>query len=157
MKRILAMMAVATRATLPMAARASHISETMTLAKGWNAIYLESTPTNSVCTDFFAGAPVARVASYYSDAYSSTRQLADDGTEITQKPVSYHVWVPGDEMASTLSALAGGRVYMVYATNAWSKTFREAGDHRSGEGDCPFAQAGGEGALHKGGERGVLR
>ena len=110
-------------ALLPVAAFASHIAETMTLTNGWNAIYLESTPTNAVCEDFFAGAPVARVASYHSDAYSSTRQLADDGTEITQKPVSYHVWVPGDETASTMSALAGGRVYLIYATNVWRRSF----------------------------------
>ena len=110
---------------LPVAAVAMPlVEETMTLANGWNAIYLESTPTNSVCEDFFAGAPVARVASYSSDAYSSTRQLADDGTEITQKPVSYHVWVPGDETASTMSSLLGGNVYLIYATNGWSKTFR---------------------------------
>ena len=108
---------------LPVAAGAAHISETMTLAKGWNAIYLESTPTNAVCDEFFAGAPVARVASYQSDAYSATRQFADDGTEITQKPLSYYVWVPGDETASTMGVLVGGHVYMVYATNAWSKTF----------------------------------
>jgi len=104
-------------------ASAAHIRETITLKNGWNAIYLESTPTNAVCDDFFADAPVARVASYASDAYSSTRQLADDGTEITQKPLSYYVWIPGDETASTMGVLVGGHVYMVYATNAWSKTF----------------------------------
>ena len=93
-----------------MTAQAAHVKETMTLAKGWHAIYLESTPTNSACAEFFAGAPVERVASYYSDAYSSTRQIADDGTTIDQKPLSYSVWVPGDETASTLTALAGGRV-----------------------------------------------
>ena len=72
---------------LPVAAFALPcVEETMTLAKGWNAIYLESTPTNAACADFFAGAPVARVASYQSDAYSSTRQIADDGTEATVKP-----------------------------------------------------------------------
>ena len=98
-----------------------HVEETMTLANGWNAIYLESTPTNAVCADFFAGSPVARVASYHSDAYSSTRQLADEGTEIAQKPVSYHVWVPGDETASTMDTLVGGRVYLIYATNTWTK------------------------------------
>ena len=108
---------------LPVAASAAHISETMTLANGWNAIYLESTPTNALCAEFFSGAPVARVASYHSDAYSSTRQIADDGTEIAQKPLSYYVWLPGDETASTMDTLVGGRVYMVYATNAWSKTF----------------------------------
>ena len=105
---------------LPVAAFASHIAETMTLAKGWNAIYLESTPTNAACAEFFAGAPVERVASYHSDAYSSTRQIADDGTEIAQKPLSYYVWVPGDEAASTMTALVGGRVYMIYASDAWT-------------------------------------
>ena len=106
-------------------ASAAHIEETMTLAKGWNAIYLESTPDEAVCDDFFADLPaVARVASYHSDAYSSTRQIADDGTEIAQKPISYYVWVPGDEEASTMTALAGGRVYLVYATEACApKTF----------------------------------
>ncbi len=107
---------------LPVAAFALPcVEETMTLTKGWNAIYLESTPTNAACADFFAGAPVARVAAYYSDAYSSTRQIADDGTEIAQKPISYHVWVPGDETASTMDTLVGGRVYLIYATNTWTK------------------------------------
>ena len=106
---------------LPVAAFALPcVEETMTLTKGWNAIYLESTPTNAACADFFAGAPVARVAAYYSDAYSSTRQIADDGTEIAQKPISYHVWVPGDETASTMDTLVGGRVYLIYATEAWT-------------------------------------
>ena len=102
---------------------AAHIKETMTLAKGWNAIYLESTPTNAACADFFAGAPVERVASYQSDAYSSTRQIADDGTEIAQKPVSYRVWVPGDAAASTMTALRGGCVYLIYAKDVWTTTF----------------------------------
>ena len=119
MKRILLVAAVFAAG----AAWSAHISETMTLANGWNAIYLESTPTNAPCADFFAGAPVVRVASYHSDAYSSTRQLAEDGTEITQKPLSYYVWLPGDETASTMTSLVGGRVYMVYTTNTWSKTF----------------------------------
>ena len=109
---------------LPVAAFAlPHVEETMTLAKGWNAIYLESTPTNPVCAEFFAGAPVARVASYHSDAYSSTRQLADDGTEITQKPISYYVWLPDDETASTMTGLVGGNVYLIYATEAWATNF----------------------------------
>ena len=106
-----------------LSASAAHIRETMTLKNGWNAIYLESTPTNALCDAFFEGAPVKSVASYQSDAYSSTRQLADDGTEIAQKPLSYRVWVPGDDVASGMSALSGGHVYMIYATNAWSKTF----------------------------------
>ncbi len=102
---------------------ASHVSETMTLTSGWNAIYLESTPNEATCAAFFAGSPVVRVASYHSDAYSTTRQLADDGTEIAQKPISYTVWLASDETASTMDALVGGRAYLVYATNDWTKTF----------------------------------
>ena len=105
---------------LPLTASAAHVSETMTLTKGWNAIYLESTPTNPACADFFAGAPVARVASYHSDAYTTTRQIAEDGTEIAQKPLSYYVWIPDDEIASTMTSLVGGRVYMIYATDDWT-------------------------------------
>ena len=41
--------------------------------------------------------------------------------------------------------------------NAASAAVREAGDCRRGEGDGAFAQAGGEGALHEGGERSLLR
>ena len=110
-------------ALLPLSVSAAHISETMTLANGWNAIYLESTPTAAACADFFADAPVTRVASYQSEAYSDTRQIADDGTSIDQKPISYYVWLPNDEVASTMTALVGGNVYVIYATNSWSKTF----------------------------------
>ena len=120
-KPVLLPMALVVAVFAAATANAAHISETMTLAKGWNAIYLESTPTNAACDEFFAGAPVERVASYHSDAYSSTRQIADDGTVIAQKPLSYYVWVPGDEAASTMTALSGGRVYLIYASEAWTK------------------------------------
>ena len=102
---------------------AAHISETMTLSKGWNAIYLESTPADSSCANFFSLSPVVRVGSYHSDAYSTTRQLADDGTEVVQKPISYTVWLADDADASTMDALIGGRTYLIYATNDWTKTF----------------------------------
>ncbi|MBQ3748533.1 MAG: hypothetical protein II863_14105, partial [Kiritimatiellae bacterium] len=104
-------------------AHAAHIEETMMLKNGWNAIYLESTPTNALCDAFFEGAPVERVASYQSDAYSSTRQIADDGSTIDQKPLSYRVWVPGDAAASTMTALRGGCVYLIYAKDVWTTTF----------------------------------
>ena len=119
--RYLSLLSFMSLVSLP--AQAAHIMETMTLEKGWNAIYLESTPTSAVCEDFFAGAPVTRVASYQSEAYSDTRQIADDGTSIDQKPISYYVWLPNDEVASTMTALVGGNVYVIHATNSWSKTF----------------------------------
>ena len=99
------------------------IEETVTLAKGWNAIYLESTPETADCDDFFQGMPVKSVGAYLSDAYSETAQYRSDGRVINQKPVSYFVWIAGNPTASTLKSLAGGQAYLVFTTNDCSKTF----------------------------------
>ena len=108
-------------------ASASHISETLTLTKGWNAVYLESTPggdgVSAECAEFFAGLPVTKVGCYRSDAYSNTEQYGTDGKEIAQKPLSYYVWMKDEPEFSTLGALQGGRSYLIFATNACSKTF----------------------------------
>lgn len=104
-------------------ASASHIEETIHLSKGWNAIYLESTPDELSCADFFTGSPVVSVGCYDDSAYVSTAQYRSDGTEINQKPVSYSVWFADEEKGSALRSLFGGRSYLVYATNNWTKTF----------------------------------
>ena len=104
-------------------AEASLIKETVHLSKGWNAIYLESTPIKLLCSEFFAGWPVVSVGCYEDDAYESTAQYRSDGTEINQKPVSYSVWFADEEQNSSLRSLFGGRCYLVYATNVWTSTF----------------------------------
>ena len=103
-------------------ARASHVSQTLKLSAGWNAVYLEVTPDDgnaattddASCAKVFSSAAVTTVMAYAGDAYESTRQYADDGSEILQKPVSYQTWVRGDAEGSTLQDLAGGRCYLVY-------------------------------------------
>ena len=104
-------------------AGASHVEETIHPSKGWNAVYLESTPDELSCADFFAGSPVVSVGCYDDGAYESTAQYRSDGTEINQKPVSYSVWFADEEKGSALRSLFGGRSYLIYATNAWAKTF----------------------------------
>ena len=107
-------------------ARASHVSQTLKLSAGWNAVYLEVTPDDgnaattddALCAKVFSSAAVTTVMAYEGDAYESTRQYADDGSEILQKPVSYQTWVRGDAEASTLQDLAGGRCYLVYVDGA---------------------------------------
>ena len=92
------------------AAMAGHISETLTLTNGWNAVYLESTPDATDPATFFADLPqVARVGCYESSVYGATEQIASDGTTIAQKPVSFYVWVRGEEDRSTLQRIMGGR------------------------------------------------
>ena len=106
---------------------ASHITEKLSLAKGWNAVYLESTPDGGVssadCAEFFAGMPVTKVACYRSDAYLNTEQYGTDGKEIKQKPLSYTVWMRDEPDFSTLNSLRGGQCYLIFTTDACSKTF----------------------------------
>lgn len=103
---------------------ASRVSETLSVEAGWNAVYLEATPADSAPADFFADMPgVLRAGAYESGVYDYTGQVASDGSDISQKPVSFFVWERGKEGSSTLQRMTGGRVYLIYATNACEKTF----------------------------------
>ena len=102
---------------------AQYISETMALKTGWNAIYLESTPENALCDEFFADMPVSRAAVYLDDAGDVTRRIDAEGNEFLQKPVTYLVWEKGEAEANTLLKLVGGSCYLIYATEACAKTF----------------------------------
>lgn len=104
-------------------AEASLVEETLTLNAGWNAVYLESTPTNPSASAFFADLPVTKASCYVSSVYAETAQLASDGTAISQKPVSHLVWDAREPAHSTLGQVAGGLCYLIYATNAASRTF----------------------------------
>ena len=105
-------------------AHAGHVAETLTLTNGWNAVYLESTPDTSDPIDFFADLPqVARVGCYESSVYGATEQIASDGSTIAQKPVSFYVWMRGEETLSTLKRILGGRCYFIYSTAPATKTF----------------------------------
>ena len=102
---------------------AGHIEETFTLEPGWNAIYLESTPDDSDPSTFFGALPVSRVGSYRSTVYDSTATIAGDGSTIKQPPTAYLVWDRAEPELSTLKGVAGGNVYLVYATAAATNTF----------------------------------
>ena len=110
-------------ALLPILAFAGLVEETLTLANGWNAVYIESTPTNSDARAFWGSLPVAKASCYVSSVYSSTAQLAFDGSPISQKPVSHFVWDASDPDNSTMRQISGGCVYIVFATNTATKTF----------------------------------
>lgn len=102
-------------------ASAQYVENTITLNKGWNAIYLEATPDTSALDEFFAEKSVTRVASYQREAYKATAQYDSEGNIRNQKPISYLVWEKGGE--STLKNLRGGNCYLVYATAAETITY----------------------------------
>ena len=107
---------------LPAGAGASHVSQVLKLSAGWNAVYLEATPDDGVastvddaaCGKVFSSAAVTTVMGYVGDVYGVTRQYAEDGSEVLQKPLPYLTWVRGDEEGSTFGALDGGRCYLVF-------------------------------------------
>ncbi|MBR4188777.1 MAG: hypothetical protein IKQ55_02320, partial [Kiritimatiellae bacterium] len=94
--------------------------ETLNLTNGWNAVYIECTPTNALCDEFFANTPVISAAAYRSDADASTAQYDASGNEIVQAPVVYLQWVRG-KTGSTLQSIAGGGTYLLFATNTATK------------------------------------
>ena len=101
----------------------AYISETVSVEEGWNAVYIESTPESPNASAFFADLAVTKASCYMSSVYSATEQLADNGSEISQKPVSHLVYDISDEANSTLKNIVGGQCYFLFATNATSKTF----------------------------------
>ena len=106
---------------LPVAAGAMpYVHETLNLTNGWNAVYIECTPTNALCDEFFADLPVISAAAYRSDADASTAQYDASGNEIVQAPVVYLQWVRG-KTGSTLQSIAGGGTYLLFATNTATK------------------------------------
>ena len=106
---------------LPVAAGAMpYVHETLNLTNGWNAVYIECTPTNALCDEFFANTPVISAAAYRSDADASTAQYDASGNEIVQAPVVYLQWVRG-KTGSTLQSIAGGGTYLLFATNTATK------------------------------------
>ena len=91
-----------------LAAPAAHIDESIALTKGWNAVYIESTPDVAEPAALFADAPVQKVACYESSAYADTAQYNSDGSALEQKSVGFYFWQRGEEEASTLRRMTGG-------------------------------------------------
>ena len=109
---------------LPLSALATpHVNETIELTRGWNAVYIESTPDHALCEEFFADTPVVGAAAYVSDADAATAQYDANGKEILQAPLSYLQWVRG-ESVSTLQSIVGGNAFLLYATNAATIAFQ---------------------------------
>ena len=121
MKKGIGICAIAVMAAV--AADAGMIEETLTLTNGWNAVYIESTPENPDAADFFGDMGVTKASCYISSVYSQTAQMASDGSDISQKPVSHFIYDANRPDNSTLKNINGGLVYLIFATNATKKTF----------------------------------
>src|ERR1700749_2171866 len=95
-------------------AAAQQITQTIVLNPGWNAIWLEATPTNTSPAAVFAGAPVQSVWTWAARVTS---------TDFIQNPNSaawnknqWLVWFPSSDPAAptaNLHAIVPARAYLV--------------------------------------------
>jgi len=109
---------------LPISAHAvPRVTETLVLSEGWNAVYIECTPTNATCEAFFRDTPVISAAAFRSDVYSNTAQYDKSGNEKLQAELPYLQWNRGEESASALKAIIGGNTFLFFATNSANITF----------------------------------
>lgn len=109
--------------------RAQTLTQTFTLQNGWNAIYLEVTPTDGTPTTLFAGLPVASVWTRV-DKLSSV-DFIQDPAEATFNQPGWLKWCPPPQPAfvSDLKTILGQRAYLVKLTNgpvAWQVTGQPA-------------------------------
>lgn len=102
--------------------RAQHVQQRVELKKGWNAIYLEATPTNPAPASFaqlFPAGLVKTIGCYLPDADDRTRQINDDGTARRGACLQFYAWsAAADPAISSLGTMCGGNCYLVNATDA---------------------------------------
>jgi hypothetical protein len=87
------------------------------LVSGWNAVFVELDPLETVPADLFEGLPVDVAAGFSSSAKSA--QFVVDPTVDMLMAYGWNVWYSprrADHFLSTLSAIQGGNPYLIHAT-----------------------------------------
>ena len=92
------------------------LTQTLTLKKGWNAVYIEVSPTQPL--DYvFAGWPVSKVGFYDPASFLATRQFGGgfDSKGLSMNPVA--TWFRDYPEASVVERVPAGTVALVFNTN----------------------------------------
>jgi len=92
-------------------------SQTIHLAKGWNAVFIEVEPGQPAPQAVFKDSPVDVVAAFYQS--NSSLQYVSDPSLAHFKKTGWGVWyAPArpDAFLSTLFAIEGQRAYLIHAT-----------------------------------------
>jgi hypothetical protein len=104
-------------ASLALPARAGLTrTQTITLQRGWNAVHLQVTPSNSDASAVFSNTPVTIAATYYSK--SKPVQYIQNPSATAWSQQGWGVWyAPSrpDAFLTTLHAMRGNTTYLLYA------------------------------------------
>lgn len=92
------------------------VTQTLTLNSGWNAVYVEVSPTAPL-TEVFADWPVKSVGFYDPASFLATRQFSQDWDSqgVSMKPIA--TWHRDYPEASPVERIPAGTVCLVYNTN----------------------------------------
>ena len=100
-------------------AATSLVKQTLTLHAGWNAVWLEVTPTNKVPASVFSGIPLASAWTYQKRVASvDFVQNADEPIWNRNSWLSYVPTNRPESVANSLFAIPGQRAYLINVTNA---------------------------------------
>jgi len=101
-------------------------TQTINLHQGWNAVYLQITPTNPAPASCFQGTPIT-IAALYAGNNSAVQYLLDPTTNTVTPGSGWMVWyAPGrpDAFLTSFFALHANNAYLLYSQSdyAWSVT-----------------------------------
>src|SRR5262245_27594090 len=95
-------------------------TQTVSLAAGWNAVFLEVEPMDTAPGKVFAGLPVDVAAAYFPPE-APTQFVTNPGAELF-KGLGWGVWYAEnrpDAFLKTLNAVYGQQAYLIHTTQAF--------------------------------------
>lgn len=121
LKRVITLLVAAGLGVVASAAVTVKRAQTITLKKGWNAVYIQVAP-DEAADDLFADWPVDTVGFYDPAAFLDTVQYS--GTESTEGTLrtGFVLWRRNEPGLSALRYVAANGVYVCYASAAFTTT-----------------------------------
>lgn len=102
---------------LAVTAHGQYVQQTVSLSKGWNAVFLQVEPDNPGCASVFSGWPVTSVSLKNVSTSAGTFTASPDETPAVVS--DFLTWVPGrPDGACALNSMIGGQSYLVFATQS---------------------------------------
>lgn len=102
-------------AMLALTGYAQYAVQTVTLTKGWNAVYLQVQPDDPRCEAVFADWPVTSVSLY--NMSRATGQYTENPSEPLLPSEDYLTWRQGRPAgANSLNTVIAGNAYLIYST-----------------------------------------
>ena len=99
---------------LTVTGQGQYATQTISLSKGWNAIYLQVQPEDSSCEAVFANWPVSSVNLF--NGGRALPQFTENPSEPLNLTAEYSTWVQGGEAgANSLNNVIAGNAYCVFA------------------------------------------